>query len=209
MPDNLAPWLAIAGLGAFHGINPAMGWLFAVALGLNRRSRGIVWSSLVPIALGHAMSVLAVVELFLIFGGFVSARQLEVAGGLMLIGWAAYHVCYGHRSRVRVGMTTGFAGLCLWSFLLATSHGAGLMLIPFVSSICFPEPFAPDLDRSNSWASGLRVISVHTGAMLLVTATTAALVYEVVGLAFIRRAWLNLDLLWAICLAGAGILLFL
>ena len=55
------PWLALAGLGAFHGLNPAMGWLFAVALGLHRQSRRIVWLSLLPIALGHAVSVAIVV----------------------------------------------------------------------------------------------------------------------------------------------------
>jgi hypothetical protein len=123
------PWLALAGLGAFHGVNPAMGWLFAVALGLHRGSRRVVLTSLIPIALGHALAIAVVAIAVVVLGLVVDQRALRLAAGLVLIGWAAYHYLYGSRHRVRVGMRTGMAGLGLWSFLMASAHGAGLMLV--------------------------------------------------------------------------------
>ena len=119
------PWLALAGLGMFHGVNPAMGWLFAVALGMYRASRAAVLVALLPIALGHALAVGLVVALVVALGGMVDLAFLRVAGGLALVGWGVYHWLYGRRHRVRIGMRTGFAGLALWSFLMAGGHGAG------------------------------------------------------------------------------------
>ena len=124
------PWLALAGLGAFHGLNPGMGWLFAVALGLNRHDRRVVWLSMGPIALGHALSVAAVAAAFVAAGLLIDAGAVRIASGLILIGWAFYHWAYGHRHRVGFGMQAGFIGLGVWSFLMATAHGAGLMLWP-------------------------------------------------------------------------------
>src|SRR5437588_11874324 len=119
-PSALWPWLALAGLGLFHGLNPAMGWLFAVALGIHRHSQSAVLASLAPIALGHAASVALVVAAVLAAGMIVEHAVLARAAGLFLIGWAAWHSLYGHRQRVRVGMRTGLAGLFVWSFLMAT-----------------------------------------------------------------------------------------
>src|ERR1700756_5004977 len=99
--NDVWPWLAFAGLGAFHGLNPAMGWLFAVALGLHRQSRAIVAASLLPIALGHAASVAAVGSLLVIAGYLVPASVVRIGAGLLLLGWAAYHWRFGHRHRVR------------------------------------------------------------------------------------------------------------
>lgn len=209
MADDLAPWLALAGLGAFHGINPAMGWLFAVALGLHRGSRGVVWGSLLPIAAGHTLSVAAVVLLVVAFGTVVRPRWLEVGGGLLLLGWAAYRWRWGHRHRVRVGMTTGMAGLTLWSFLMATGHGAGLMLVPVVLPLCLAEGPGGALTAAGSLPVALAAIAVHTLALLAVTGAIAGAVYEWVGLAFLRRSWLNLDLVWTVALVAAGLVLLL
>src|SRR5262245_441934 len=104
---DLWPPIALAGLGAFHGLNPAMGWLFAVALGLNRQSRAIVYVSLLPIALGHAASTMAVAGLLVAAGLLVPGNLVRIASGVLLIGWAAYHWRFGHRHRVRFGMRTG------------------------------------------------------------------------------------------------------
>src|SRR5262249_52283074 len=119
------PWLALVGLGAFHGVNPAMGWLFAVALGLHRRSRAVVLESLVPIAVGHAAAVALVAFAVVALSIAVDQRAIRYAAGSALIGWAVYHKLYGSRHRVRVGMRAGMAGLALWSFLMASAHGAG------------------------------------------------------------------------------------
>ena len=115
------PWLALAGLGAFHGLNPAMGWLFAVALGLHRQDRASSGSRSLPIALGHAVSVAAVAFVFLWVGWLVDGGAVRIGAGLLLIGWALYHWRFGHRHRVRFGMQVGLAGLFVWSFLMATA----------------------------------------------------------------------------------------
>src|SRR5690242_6391901 len=121
---DLWPWLALVGLGAYHGLNPAMGWLFAVALGLHRGSRGVVFQSLLPIALGHALAIAVFAGPLLALGVLLDPWAIRWLAGTLLIGWAVYHWVYGSRHRVRVGMQTGAAGLVLWSFLMAGAHGA-------------------------------------------------------------------------------------
>src|SRR5215831_19861324 len=121
MVDAL-PWLALAGIGAFHGLNPGMGWLFAVALGLHRRNGRVVWLSPIPIALGHALSIAISAAAFVGGGVVVDPGIVRIAAGLLLIGWAIYHWRYGHRHRVRFGMQVGLAGLAAWSFVMATAH---------------------------------------------------------------------------------------
>jgi hypothetical protein len=202
------PWLAVAGLGAFHGLNPGMGWLFAVALGLHRRDRRIVWLALAPIAAGHAVSVAAVALVFLWVGWFVDGGAVRVGAALLLIGWALYHWRFGHRHRVRFGMQVGLAGLFVWSFLMAAAHGAGLMLWPALMPLCLPSR-AGAMPASAPLMLGLAGVGVHTLAMLSVTAATAAAVYEWVGLGVLRRAWLNIDALWVTALSATGILMVL
>jgi len=195
----------LAGLGAFHGLNPAMGWLFAVALGLHRESRRVVWLSLLPIALGHAASVAVVVAAVVALGTIIDHEALQRLAGLLLLGWAASHAVFGHRHRVRVGMQTGLAGLGAWSFLMATSHGAGLMLVPVIIPLCLAATPARELTAAGSLPVSLAAIALHMAAMLAVTATIAAIVYEWLGLAFLRRGWINLDTLWIIVLAATGL----
>ena len=202
---DLWPWLALAGLGAFHGLNPAMGWLFAVALGLNRKSRGVVLMALPPIALGHAVAIAVVAGTVVLAGVIVQERLVGVVAGNLLVGWAAYHQFFGHRHRVRIGMTTGQAGLLLWSFLMATAHGAGLMLLPALLQLCLTPSAMQELSAGGSLAMTLAAVGVHTGAMLAVTGLIAVIVYEWVGLAILRTAWLNVDLLWTAALVTAGI----
>lgn len=209
MSPDLSPWLALAGLGVFHGVNPGMGWLFAVALGLHRQSRRVVWLALAPIALGHALSVLLVLAAVLFLGLVVDPAWLSRAAGVVLLCWAAWHWKYGHRHRVRIGMQTGMAGLAFWSFLMATAHGAGLMLVPVVLPLCLAASPAAELTASGSLRTSLAAVTAHTAAMLAVTGAVAAVVYEWAGLAFLRRGWINLDLVWVLALALAGgILLF-
>jgi hypothetical protein len=203
--SETSSWLALAGLGALHGLNPAMGWLFAVALGLHRQSRAVVYLSLLPIAGGHALSVGALGAAFVLAGLAIDTRALGIASGLLLIGWATYHWRYGHRHRVRVGMQTGLAGLALWSFLMATAHGAGLMLWPVLMPMCFPVSSSPV--GGGPVALALAGVTVHTLGMLAVTAAIACVVYEWIDLAFLRRAWLNLDAMWVAALVVAGVLL--
>jgi hypothetical protein len=206
-PTDLWPWLALAGLGLFHGINPAMGWLFAVALGLNRGNRRIMLLSLGPIALGHAAAVAAVLLGVLTLGLVFDHATLMRAAALILVGWAVWHAAYGHRQRLRVGMRTGLAGLLLWSFLMATAHGAGLMLIPIVLPIC-TSPDA-NINPGGAIPVALAAVAVHSLAMLAAIAAISVLVYEWAGVGFLRRGWINLDWIWIAALLVCGAILLL
>ncbi len=171
-------WFAIAGLGVFHGLNPAMGWLFAVALGLHRRSRQAVLLAIPPMALGHALSIGIVAALVATTGMVVDSHLIRIASGALLVAWAVYQVRYGHRHRVRVGMTTGFTGLVLWSFLMATAHGAGLMLIPALIPLCGSMAGG----SSGPLLVSLAAVGLHTMATLLVTAR-----YRTAGVRLVGR----------------------
>ena len=200
---DLWPWATLVALGMFHGLNPAMGWLFAVALGLHRASRAVVLWALAPIALGHALSIWLVAAGVAVLGIVVNLGMLRVAAGALLIVWAIYHVLYGHRHRVRVGMTAGFAGLALWSFLMAGAHGAGLMLVPALLRLCTGHP----MPGQGSVLISIAAVGVHSLSMLLVTGTVSVIVYEWVDLGFLRRAWINFDALWTVALIGVGTVL--
>jgi hypothetical protein len=201
------PWLALAGLGFFHGVNPAMGWLFAVALGLHRHSSAVVLLSLLPIALGHALAIALVVFAVLGLGVVIEHGVLLRIAGAILIAWAAWHTVYGRRHRVRVGMQTGFAGLALWSFLMASAHGAGLMLIPALIPLCLSGAAGGMTAASGTIA--ILAVALHTGVMLATIALISLVVYEWVGLAFLRTAWINLDLVWILALGFCGALLLI
>jgi hypothetical protein len=204
------PWLAVVGLGAFHGLNPAMGWLFAVALGLHRGRRAVVLESLIPIALGHALAVAVAAIAVVAVGIAVDQRALRVLAGVVLIAWAVYHHVRGSRHRVRVGMRTGMAGLAVWSFLMATAHGAGLMLVPVLLPIAGLGMPHSHMTVTASLPVSLAAVGLHTAAMLAVTGVIAVVVYDWVGVAFLRRGWINLDRVWTGALAATGaIMLFL
>jgi hypothetical protein len=203
------PWVMLAGLGAFHGVNPAMGWLFAVALGLNRDSRVIVVQALPAIALGHAVSIVVVAGLVVLAGVVVSGHVLLAGSGVLLIGWAAYHQLYGHRHRVRFGMQTGLAGLALWSFLMATAHGAGLMVLPALIPLCLSSGPLGGIAADGSVGIALAAVTVHTAALLAVTGTIAIAVREWLGLTVLKSAWINFDVIWTVGLAATGVILLL
>lgn len=203
------PWLTLIGLGMFHGANPAMGWLFAVALGQHRGSRSEVLGALPPIALGHLLSTVVVAGLIVTLGFVVDHGLIQKISGLILIGWGVYHQIYGHRHRVRVGMTAGFVGLIFWSFLMATAHGAGMMLVPALIPLCLSGTPAKELVEGGSLLIAGLAIGVHALAMLVVTGVIAVIVYEWIGLDFLRRGWINLDLLWTAALVLAGLILVL
>jgi len=201
-------WAALVGLGAFHGVNPAMGWLFAVALGLQEKRAGAVFAALVPLGLGHALSVAAVAVALAMLAPWVRPNILDIGAALLLIGLGVWRLTARHRARV--GMRVGFHGLVWWSFLMATGHGAGAMLLPVLLHMNMGEaghaahhgghiPGAGDLETV------LLAVGVHSAVMLAVAGTVAFAVYRWVGVAFLRRGWINLDLIWAAALILAGL----
>ena len=202
------PWLALVGLGVFHGVNPAMGWLFAVGLGVHRQSRRLVLLSLAPMALGHALSISLVAAAVVTLGLVVNVNGLRAVSGALLILFAVYNWLYGHRHRVRIGMTTGLIGLLLWSFLMATAHGAGLMLLPALIPLCAQQAVI----GQGSLVISLAAVGAHTFATLLVTGLIAIIVYDSydsVGLMVLRRSWINFDLLWTAVLVASGLVMLL
>jgi hypothetical protein len=202
------PWFAVAALGALHGLNPGMGWLFAVALGLHRQRRSVVYVSLLPIAAGHTISIVIVAGVLAATDHLVAPRLAGIGTGLLLIGWAGYHWGFGHRHRVRFGLQVGLFGLAAWSFLMATAHGAGLMLWPALMPLCGSQSIA-SMSGDGSWAAALAGVGLHSAAMLATIAVVAALIYEWFGLAVLRSAWVNVDLVWTLALGATGTALLL
>ena len=205
-----ASWPALLALGAGHGINPAMGWLFAVALGLQRGSRRAVWGALAPLAVGHGVAMVAAIAVAAMIGAMLPADLLKwiVAGMLVTLGIyrlvRARHIVYG-------GMQVSARELATWSFLMATAHGAGLMVLPLVlgdvTAAAHPHHVAAAslINLCTVEWTGVIAAAVHTGGYLLVTGLIAVIVYERVGLRFLRTAWVNLDLVWAIALVATGV----
>jgi hypothetical protein len=202
------PWIVIAGLGAFHGLNPAMGWLFAVAIGLQRDSFRAVLLSLLPIAAGHALAILVAILLFLLAGLVFDQARLRWIAGVLLIGWALWHLLRGHRARVRFGMTAGMIGLAAWSFLMALAHGAGLMLFPALLPLCMPETGGAG-SVLGSTGIALAAVALHSATMLAVAGAVAVIVYRLTGVAILREGWINLDWLWSAALIASGLILIL
>ena len=197
----------LVALGAFHGINPGMGWLFAVALGMQERRRGAVIRALLALGAGHALAVAAAVAAALAIGTVVPIGWLRwtVAGVLVSLG-AMRFVRHRHPrwARMRVGM----GGLTLWSFLMATAHGAGLMVVPvFVGmTMAGGGEHAHHQMPGDDAGTALLATGLHAAGYLIVTALVALLVFEKLGVGLLRRAWFNLDLIWASALVVTGAL---
>ena len=179
-----------------------MGWLFAVALGLHRHDRRIVRLSLLPIALGHALSVALVAAAFLWVGLLIDARVLRIACGAHPDRLGALPLALRPSPSRALRHADGIVGLGVWSFLMATAHGAGLMLWPALMPLCIGAGAEPGTTRP--CGDSLAGVGVHTAAMLIVTAAMAIAVYEWVGLELLRRAWINVDLIWTWALVAAG-----
>ena len=209
---TLWPWLVLVGLGAFHGINPGMGWLFAVALGLQEKSQRAVRRALLPIALGHALSIGVVVLVVGLLQAVLPEQVMRYLCAALLGVFGLWRLVRARHPRW-VGMRVGFRDLTLWSFLMASAHGAGLMLVPLL--LQWPAPEASHVRlmaalwpqvAATSPALVLAAVSVHTLSLFLVTSAVALLVYEKLGVAFLRHAWFNLDVLWTAALFMAGVL---
>nr|WP_240947642.1 hypothetical protein [Planosporangium mesophilum] len=201
-----------------------MGWLFAVAIGLQERSlsddsgsatsgaaprpRAVaaLLRALPPIAAGHAASVLVVAGLVGVFQSVLATRLVAIGGGAVLVGFGLWRALSQRHFRW-AGMRLSAAQLVSWSFLMSSVHGAGLMLLPVL--VAGPTPagghhHGAAAAGASLW-TGLGATTVHTVAMVAVAGAVALVVYEVVGLRILRTAWVNLDRVWAYALVGAGV----
>ena len=137
-PETWAPVLTMMAFGAYHGLNPGMGWLFALSLGLQSQSERAIWRSLLPSTVGHALSLLVVAAMILAGARYLPASMLEIGTAVLLIGFGIYKIFNYYRHPYWVGMKVGIRDLTWWSFLMATAHGAGLMIAPLVLSMSTP-----------------------------------------------------------------------
>jgi len=233
---RLWSWLALFLLGAWHGINPGMGWLFAVALGLQEQKGSAVWHALWPLALGHGLAIGAAVLLAVLVGFILPLGVLKWAVAAILVGLGLYRLFRSRHPRYG-GMRVTPRELAMWSFLMASAHGAGLMVLPLVLGMAggpgmsgsahppshgFPDAgtavaSAGHMDHGghammllsvlpDGQLAGLSATVVHTVGYLVVMGVVAVLVYEKLGLRLLRRLWFNLDLVWAGTLILAGAL---
>ncbi|MBX5470726.1 MAG: hypothetical protein IRZ21_12630 [Thermoleophilaceae bacterium] len=214
MSRDTGLWLTLIGLGAYHGINPAMGWLFAVSNGLQHRSREAVVRSLWPIALGHELSIAIVAALVLGAESVVDPTALHVAAAVVLFAFGLFRFVKPRAHWRWTTMRVNGRELTLWSFLMSTAHGAGLIVAPVLIGLggaSAASPHSAAHDRTDvgmvtdvSWLSSGVGIMLHVGAMLLVMGAVALLVYEKLGLEVLRRAWINTDHIWAAAFIVAG-----
>jgi hypothetical protein len=208
------PWLALLLLGALHGLNPGMGWLFAVALGFQERAGRAVWRALPPLALGHALAVIAALVALVLMGAAMPAVALRLALGAMLMGLGVYRMVR-HRHPRTAGMRASPRQLTAWSFVMASAHGAGLMVLPLMAGALdagVHHGMQHDVEQASlvpgpamAWlAAGL-----HTAGYLLVTGLVAWLVYEKLGLRRLTQVWFNVDFAWAVALVGTGLVVWI
>jgi hypothetical protein len=202
---NDAAWLTLAGLGAYHGVNPAMGWLFAVSRGMQERSRRAVLRSLVPIAIGHELSIALVAALVAGLSVVTDSSTLRIVAAAALLGFGIFRFVKPRAHFRWTSMRVSDRELTVWSFLMSTAHGAGVMVAPVLIGL------QGSLDRQHvrahdqadlgllggSLGVGAIGIALHVVAMLAVMGLVAVLVYDRLGLKVLRTAWINTDQLWA------------
>jgi hypothetical protein len=201
-------------LGAYHGINPAMGWLFAVALGMQERSRRAVLRSLLPIAIGHECSILLIAALVLGLGLFTDSTALHVGAGLSLIGFGVFRFVKPRAHFRWTKMQVNRRELSWWSFLMSTAHGAGLMVAPVLigAGAAGTAQASSDHELQHVQMAALSIpgsalaLLLHVATMILVMGVVAVVVYERLGVAILRQAWLNTEWLWAGAFILAGLI---
>jgi len=205
------PWAAMFLLGAYHGINPGMGWLFAVALGMQKKSAAAVWESLAPIAAGHFLAIGVVLGAAVAAGAVLPLLYVKIAAAGILFAFGVYRLWRKSHPRWG-GMQIGFRDLCVWSFLMASAHGAGFMLLPILLKMSAQHVGAAMSGSAmhvhgagfeGPWMA-VAALLVHTLGYLLLTGLIALVVYEKVGLEVLRKAWVNLDLIWAVALIATA-----
>jgi hypothetical protein len=222
MSGELAwPWVGLLLLGAVHGINPGMGWLFAVALGLQEQGRRAVWRALLPLAGGHAVAIGGVAVVAVLLGTSLPATPLKWAVAALLLGFGVFKLFRSGHPRYG-GMRVGAVDLTVWSFLMASAHGAGLMILPLLLALTAPAASGAHAAHGAAGHAGhgmelmavlpadhtaaLLATGVHTAGYLLVTGVVAVVVYEKLGLRLLGKVWFNLDRVWAVALIATAVL---
>src|SRR3954467_12508163 len=206
------PYILLGLLGAYHGINPAMGWLFAVALGMQERSRKAVLRSLLPIAIGHECSIILIAAVVLGLGLLADSTALHVGAGVGLIGFGIFRFIKPRAHFRWTKLRVNRRELSWWSFLMSTAHGAGLMVAPvLIGAGAAGTAQASDHElqhvqlASTNIPLGVLALLLHVATMVLVMGVVAVVVYEKLGVAILRQAWINTEWIWAGAFVLAGV----
>lgn len=211
MTPELA-WPAIALLGVWHGVNPGMGWLFAVALGLQHQDGRAVWRALPPLASGHAVAIAAVLLVAASLEVVIPLSALRWVVGVMLVGFGVLKLVSPRHPRYG-GMQVSRGQLTLWSALMAAAHGAGLMVVPFVlgqgahraSGGEHADHLAAVVTGPGAEAA-ITATALHSAGYLVASGLLAFLVYHYLGVSIIKRWWVNIDRIWAVTLIATGVM---
>jgi hypothetical protein len=218
--STAALWTTVLALGLYHGLNPAMGWPLAVANGMAQRRAAAVPATLLPLAGGHfaAMAVVLLPWVWLAWYAQWSGA-IRVAAAALVLGFGVYKLLRPRHPRALAAIAP--SRLAWWSFLMATAHGAGLMLLPFMIGLCTAAPAQDDAAPAAQWlerghaavsevlaqsgtATALAVAAAHTLAMMAAGLAIAWVVYRHLGLRVLRSLWFNLDRVWGASLVLAG-----
>lgn len=207
--SELQSWGMLTALGAFHGANPGMGWLFAVALGMQERRRGAVLAALLPLGLGHALAVAAAIAVAAAAGTVLPPSAVRWGVAAVLLAFGVQRL-FRHAHPRWASMRVGFGGLTLWSFLMASAHGAGLMVVPIFLGMtgATSEPHCHVVAEGTTMGATLAATGIHAAGYLAITGLVALVVFEKLGVGLLRKAWLNTDVLWAAALVVTGVLTF-
>jgi len=209
---NLAPLVTLVVLGAYHGLNPAMGWLFAVSRGMQEGSRRGVMRSLLPIAIGHELALIVVAGIVIVAAEVIDPQALHIAAAVVLFAFGIFRFVKPRAHPRWTKMRVNNRELTLWSFLMSSAHGAGLIIAPVLigigsaSAATDPEDHVPAHADVASFAVDAVGLLLHVAAMIAVMAVVAVVVYEKLGVAVLRKAWLNTDQLWAAAFIVAAVI---
>lgn len=209
-------WAGVVAIGAYHGLNPAMGWPLAVANGLSEKRGAAVFGTWVPLGAGHLLAMALVLVPFAMLAWLLQwSREIRIGAGALVVLFGAARLFMRRHPRwlARIRPTQ----LALWSFVMATAHGAALMLLPFLMGLCQAPADAVGATSINtfdhaavmylmrtSFGTAVVVSLVHTAAMIASGLGVAWIVYRYIGLRALRAAWLDLDAVWAIGLIASG-----
>lgn len=206
-------WLAVVASGLYHGVNPGMGWPLAVSAGLMGRGRQDVLVAQAPLAAGHFVSMLVILLPFALMTALLDwQRGIRIGASVAVIAFGAFRLANRRHPRAlaRIRPTQ----LLLWSFAIATAHGAGLMLLPIYLGLCSTEGLdtahqASSILMGRNLTTAVLVSLVHTLSMMTAGVMMALLVHSWLGLKFLSKSWFNLEFVWAVSLiliGGIGLL---
>jgi hypothetical protein len=201
-------WLVVAGSGIYHGINPGMGWPLAVSAGLMGKGRRDLLAALGPLAVGHFLAMAGILLPFAAMAALVTwQREIRIGAGLVVIMAGIYLLINRRHPRflARIRPTQ----LALWSFAVATAHGAGLMLVPIYLGLCRTQEMDAGHQAAATLIGGnlltaITVSAVHALAMIVSGGIIAFAVHKWMSLNFISKSWFNLDIVWALSLILVG-----